>query len=250
MKRYIPILFSAPMVKALLNGTKTQTRSTVKPKYSNTSLELRTDKGGSRLFEIQNDVPPPVKKDDGFTTRHIRSYAEVLPKCKKGDILWVRESFCLTQPKDPETYHFGFKDGSHSINPASEKYNYHSPNIWKPSIHMPFEACRIFLEVIDVRAERLQSISDNDAFAEGIKVIEDYYWTKGALNYMYGEEHSYKREYFFLDGSYGFKGMPDHNGVQASFFSLWASINKWESVILNPWVWVYEFKIIDKPKDF
>lgn len=228
MKRYIPILFSAPMVKALLKGTKTQTRRIVKPKYSNTSLELRTDKYGTRLVEIQNDVPPPVEKEDGFTTRHIRLYDEVLPKCKKGDILWVRESFCLTQPKDPETYHFGYKDGSHSINAASEKYNYHSPNIWKPSIHMPKEACRIFLEVVNVKAEKLRDILHYDARAEGIDFIE-------------GLTHKLYYNYLTLD--YGCTEL-------FSFMTLWEKINGSKSWEENPFVWVYEFKIIDKPKDF
>jgi hypothetical protein len=205
-----PILFSTPMIEAILDNRKTMTRRLVKdPLKSNGSAPIQV-----------------------------------------GDILWVRESFCITQPSDPEKYFFGYKTGDHSKNQASEKYDYAIPNVWKPSIHMPKEACRIFLEITNIRAERLQDISDSDAYAEGIKVIEDYYWDKGALNYMYGEEYSYSREYFFLDGNYGIKGMPDHNGIKASFFSLWASINKWESVILNPMVWVYEFKQVEKPTNF
>lgn len=75
---------------------------------------------------------------------------------------------------------------------------------WKPSIFMPRAAARIFLEVINVRVERLQSISDADAKAEGFDSVD-------------------------------------------SFFALWQKINGTESLAVNPWVWVYEFKVIPKP---
>ena len=91
---------------------------------------------------------------------------------------------------------------------AKEKYGYK----WKPSIFMPREACRIFLKVTNVRVERLQDISDHDVIAEGI-VMEKTPFIEPCN----------------------------------AFASLWESINGIGSWALNPWVWVYEFKQIEKP---
>ena len=99
MKKEIPILFSTPMVQAILSGRKTMTRRIVKPKYSNTDLEWREDKHGKRLIEIQNEVPPPKrrKKPDGsYSVKYkLKAYRNMIcPYGKSGDILWVRETWC------------------------------------------------------------------------------------------------------------------------------------------------------------
>ncbi|SJN51577.1 Phage-related protein [Sphingobacterium faecium PCAi_F2.5] len=98
---------------------------------------------------------------------------------------------------------------------------------------MPKEACRIFIEVVDVRAERLQDISDKDAYAEGIIGVDR------AGGYGYGLE---------IEWDYKFP-LHEKTGIEA-FERLWTKINGPQCWKENPWVWVYEFKIIDKPKDF
>ncbi len=105
---------------------------------------------------------------------------------------------------------------------------------WNPSIFMPKEAARIFLKVTNVRVERLQDISENDAIDEGIDFFNHGYggspvgiWYR---NYKYGTNNC---------------------SPKYSFQTLWDSINAkkhpWES---NPWVWVYEFERIEKPENF
>jgi hypothetical protein len=134
-----PILFSAPMVRALLNGNKTQTRRIVK------------------RLEVRDGMPEP-------------EWASLLKCCpygQPGDRLWVRETFNRTNP--------GGNDG-HYFFRATEA-NEFPDAIWKPSIHMPRWASRITLEVTGVRVDRLQDISESDAVAEGCaKNHNGYYW--------------------------------------------------------------------------
>lgn len=109
-----------------------------------------------------------------------------------------------------------------------------SPLRWKPSIFMPMEAARFFLEVTNVRAERLQDISEEDAIAEGIEEIAEMTESKLPIyrNYL-------------PDEILGFL-FPEY-----SYQSLWDSLNAekapWKS---NPWVWVYEFKKVEKPNNW
>lgn len=240
-----PILFSSEMIKAILEKRKTQTRRLCvdwdqhKAKYIISSQGMYGDK-----------YPKPAKYMAHF--RYPESSTDscgIVAPIQPGDILWVRESF-LNIDK--------LRDFSIFQN-FSEKFIYKADNIfigcnkWKPSIHMPKEAARIFLKVTNVYCERLSDISDEDVKAEGIVIIPDYYWKDGALNYMYGEDNkSFSREYFFIDGNYGIGtgALANHNGLVASFLSLFAKIHSWELVEKNPWVWKYEFEVIDKPENF
>ena len=107
---------------------------------------------------------------------------------------------------------------------AKEKYGYK----WTPAIHMPKVACRIFLEIISIRVERLEDISHDDSISEGIERMPIELWWKNYLNHP----------------------LPGVSNPRESFISLWKSINgndSWES---NPWVWVIEFKRIEKPENF
>lgn len=211
-----PILFSTDMVRAILAGRKTQTRREIKKKYSNTDLVLKTDKHGSRLIERQNDVPPPVDNGHGTVTYRMAAYAEVKPKYRVGDILWVRETW-NHWPVRP--YPFVYK----------ATYLNTFGHTWKPSIHMPKRAARIFLKVISVRVERLQDMSESDAIAEGVLVNED------SLECW---------DYEIKDwGHFGFDPID-------SFQTLWESINGENSWNENPYVWVYEFEVIEKPENF
>lgn len=128
-----PILFQGAMVRALLDGSKTQTRRVVKQR----DLEW---------LDIHQGLREPDNK--------IRC-----PYGQPGDRLWVRETWLKTNPWSeggPHTY--GYRASDEAEFPDA---------VWKPSIHMPRLASRITLEVTDVRLERLQDITEADAKAEG-----------------------------------------------------------------------------------
>ena len=172
-----PIIFSGPMILAILNGLKTQTRRVVKPQP--TDGRLWPDEGSHRIWGEDNRSLVPC----GWC-----------PYGQPGDRLWVRETwgpceggFCYRASEGP------------NVKPDDGK--------WHPSIHMFREASRLTLEIVEIRVERLQEITDKDAKAEGTCGVACTQW-----------------------------GMPN-------FQWLWESINgktyPWHS---NPWVWVVEFK--------
>lgn len=219
MKKYKPILFSTPMVQAILEGRKTQTRRIVKKKYSNTDLEFRTDKYGTALVEI-NKYVPPIKMPDGRTRRKLRFFEYSKPKYQVGDILWVRETWdtiILENEDDNVEVVYVFKANEHPFDRG---------NKWKSPIYMLRAAARIFLKVVSVRAERLQDISGRDAFAEG--VIKEHSPIPAGANWS------------------------DTLGKASlkAFQSIWKDIHGEKSWEENPFVWVYEFKRVEKPKDF
>lgn len=159
-----PILMNTDMVRAILEGRKTVTRRVVKLKYENTHLEMRTDKYGTRLIEVQNEEPgvTTVKNPDGTTTHRLLACIEKEPPYKLGDILWVRETWCESLGQAGKYFYRAY------AGPRDEMKEYaHSFNKWRPSIHMPREAARIFLRVTDVRVERLQDCGNMQAKDEG-----------------------------------------------------------------------------------
>jgi hypothetical protein len=193
-----PILFSTPMVQAILDDRKTQTRRVVKPQ------------------------PVERKAHDGYKFLHIPNTGAVdsfvgnkCPYGQVGDVVWVRETW------------------QHSLNPNEYCYKADTDNPiyldknwkWKPSLHMPKAACRLFLKITNIKVERLQDISEDDAVVEGV------------------EKHLH-----------GFKKYTNHNpssiavydvcmkDAKSSFETLWQSINGAESWNNNPWVWVIEFQ--------
>lgn len=212
-----PILFSTEMVQAILEGRKTQTRRIVKNKYCNTDLV----KANNILYERQNDIPAPYKSEDGKTIRRIRIHEECIPQYQKGDILYVRETWAENILNDKFIYKADEQQGDEIIRGK-----------WKPSIHMPKKAARIFLEVTDVRCERLQDISEEDAIAEGIEHI-------GPFGEYKGSPHP------DVKGIYRAYGQANR-----AFQDIWSDIFGKQSWDDNPFVWVYEFKRIEKPKEF
>lgn len=176
------------MVRAILEGRKTMTRRVVKFKpigYLGWVRNVFT-----HLFKLA-DAPLKEMK---------------CPYGVPGDRLWVRETFL----DDGET-----KDRPQWIYRAdNENYPRHEGQNWKPSIFMPRAASRILLEVTDVRVERLQDITEEDARAEGVEPDVDAGYWKG----------------------YIFPGVYD--SAKKSFASLWQSINGLGSWDQNPWVWV------------
>lgn len=152
-----PILFSGPMVRALLAGTKTQTRRVVKPQPA-PDQQPRTVIGSSGFVYVMDNAP-------------LLSYPEVrrvrwdCPYGQPGDRLWVRE-----------TWH----DASSALHSCA-LYRADGGEIyggkWAPSIHMPRWASRITLEITGVRVERLQDISEADARSEGCTQNHNgYFW--------------------------------------------------------------------------
>ncbi|AVR89052.1 hypothetical protein [Thauera aromatica] len=212
-----PVLFSAPMVRAILEGRKTQTRRAVKI----------TNRTPGLAACLQPADPAWVRK---------KTAAELCPYGQPGDRLWVREAWA-------EGWTYGGArrcvfyratldglqgDAETGIN-HDPKLGASPPNIirWRPSIHMPRWASRILLEVTTVRVERLQDISEADAIAEGI--LEQRSQTDaGWVDYWPSED-----------------GEPFARASEA-YRALWESINGPSSWTANPWVWVITFRRIEQ----
>lgn len=169
-----PILFNTEMVKAILEGRKTVTRRCVKYKYSNTEMKMRTDKYGTCLVEIQKDVEGETfgKNEDGTTWQKLLPFIEKIPPFKKGNILYVRETWTLEEFYNDEALIRFRAGGSIGIDYEGDTYSKllkYADKKWNPSLFMPKEAARIFLKVKDVRVERLQDITGEQAVCEGTK---------------------------------------------------------------------------------
>ena len=224
-----PILFSTEMVQAILAGRKTQTRRIVNPQPDPT---LKLTAKLSNQWDGKQDYPLTlVFYNEGTSKKSI--YAEYsLPLCEPGDILWVRETWFSTQFNCKDllecgvTGHLRFK-ADNNYDPRKDCVG----RSWKPSIHMPKEAARIFLKVTNVRCERLKEITKEYSLSEGIS-------------------ESGREEEFIFYKNYEFPNEYHQDPIN-SFKSLWDSINAkkhpWES---NPWVWVYDFERIEKPENF
>jgi len=153
-----PILFSAPMVRAILAGTKTQTRRVVKPQ------PLKPDPSHPSYFPFQPD--DWVWSANSWSSTISNSpegpagWSRHCPYGQPGDRLWVRETF-YHDPEDSLTLYRA--DGGFDGDQWDAGYK------WHPSIHMPRLISRITLKITDVRVQRLQAISEADALAEGVK---------------------------------------------------------------------------------
>lgn len=192
-----PILFSGAMVSALLAGTKTQTRREVKPQFAPEAVPAE--------MCATNEQGHQVSGHSGMWWDDEASNADEAVRCpygQPGDRLWVRETFAHIYRDNAKPDERRDEDVAYKADhPGLDEHAYGS---WKPSIHMPRWACRIVLEIVSVRVERLQDISDADAVAEGTAQHPDGPW------------HAFR--------------------------SLWSLINGADSWDANPWVWVVEFK--------
>lgn len=210
-----PILFSGAMVRALLDGSKTQTRREVKMPPSWDCFVCADWSGGWW----------PYRSDDGESPTYDNNEIPLnCPYGQPGDRLWVRETWaphpdfptCVRRPvyrADPEC-----------------KYDVER---WRPSIHMPRWASRILIEVVSVRVERLSDCSQMDAIAEGAVSIRSQAWDR---------EHFPAWRYLFDEAvAAGAKPPIGPTPVQA-YQALWDSINGTGSWDTDPWVWVVEFK--------
>ncbi|WP_205710763.1 hypothetical protein [Hydrogenophaga crocea] len=208
-----PILFSAPMVRALLAGTKTQTRRVLKADVPPGAQRVIRPFADERLQWAATD---PHDMEQG---QLLLGDAPRCPYGQPGDRLWVRENLAY----DSERGHYYAATELGTLgNPSGRTYvDYDNetpatglPARSIPSIHMPRWASRITLEVTGVRVERLQDISATDCWAEGIEEIRSA-----------GDEHG------DLRGS-----------VVEDYQALWEDINGPGSWDANPWVWVVEFR--------
>lgn len=154
--RVRPILFSGEMVRAILEGRKTQTRRKIKPKDE---PFLQDEKC---IIDLSKTWGWVVKREiESRPTRWEILQQFKCPYGKIGDILWVRETWNKDTDEDGEYIRYKADD-------------YDSDWKWKPSIFMPREAARIFLKVTGIRVERLHNINTNDLKAEGVNFVLDY----------------------------------------------------------------------------
>ena len=226
------MIFNGEMVRAILDGRKTQTRRIMKNQpagdYPDTPALIRSVGGGFQWYGHYGD-----------------SSIFNCPFGAVGDRIWVRETWGVVsheldedgriQPWSPDRpataiHEMPFGNGyytGHAIYAADGEFTWGDDDgyedgrsCWKPSIHMPRAACRILLEVTGVRVERLNSISQEDAQAEGMELT--------------GWRPTYSD--------------PDSGGEvwtpYDNFAQLWESIYGEESWRSNPWVWVIEFKVV------
>ena len=225
-----PILFSSEMVRAILEGRKTQTRRAMKVQPFDWATEFveapseklpGTGKPGHWLFG-----------NNGFVS--VRGCGRC-PYGSIGDRLWVRETWQVDAPCDgtwDDVVFYGCKGASLDFIPEKYKKPEHilykatwedCVMSWRPSIHMPRWASRITLEIVNVRVERVQDISEEDAAAEGLEIDKDGFFFVNVPG----------NKYF-------------NKSAKSIYAELWNKIygsGSWEA---NPWVWVIEFKAVDQ----
>ena len=222
--KYIPILFSTPMVQAILEGRKLMTRRTKGLEEINKNPNLyRYTTSDYRIEKLIHNFDM-LNEDCNRLEKYVSAKC---PYGKVGDVLWVRETFV---PDYFDNHSYGYKADWNDV--AAELMP--EPK-WKPSLFMPKAACRIFLEITDVRVERLRDITSEDAIKEGIE-------RKSSLEWAYKLYGNQKVNIF--------NSLINWGTAIESFYTLWQSINGKESWDKNPWVWVISFKRIEKPIDF
>ncbi|EIX9519378.1 hypothetical protein [Klebsiella pneumoniae] len=211
------MIFNGEMVRAILDGRKTQTRRIMAPQPAD---------------DIERGIfpnPEAIGWKSSLRHKHGSTTAHFCPYGKPGDRIWVREAFRVhSRATDVATLVYkasernSWTEQTHRV-PVSVCNKPATPEKWTPSLHMPRWASRILLEITDVRVERLNTISEEDARAEGI--IDG-----GCLNCGEPEPCGCAN--------------PDPDATDA-FAYLWQSIYGQENWNANPWVWVIEFKRVE-----
>lgn len=253
MSRVLPILFNTDMVRAILDGRKTVTRRIIK---QDKVTQVLSSPARANIPDI------PDKK-----------FIECLVDTpyEPGDILYVRETWRPLSAHPNARYEYAAnwsaKYFDNSRNPESV-----NNGKWHPSIHMPKRAARIWLKVTDVRAERLQDITESQATEEGISRLYDDLsdaeyidWAKRTGVYPKAKgDWGYKN--YLWHGNFGKAGTGNwksdnwdyqyssYDNAVDSFSSLWNSTLKKSDLdrygwAANPWVWVIEFERCEKPEN-
>ncbi|MBA7986716.1 hypothetical protein [Enterobacter asburiae] len=205
------MIFNGEMVRAILDGRKTQTRRVMKvqpsdgfhPTHNGYDLDLNAHWYTPGVVD-KNGYLQPAKKDVFGVADENEGYA--CPFGAVGDRIWVRETFSPVPDHEEPA-------GCSAILYAADGNGPYGK--WVPSIHMPRWASRITLEITGVRVERLNSISDSDASKEGCCITD----------------------------------MESGDCLSDVFARLWTSIYGDESWKVNPWVWVIEFKVVPNVQD-
>ena len=220
-----PILFNTEMVRAILSGQKTVTRRVIKCKFDNTEIQM-----------VNGDICEVI--DGTSATDCFR--CKIIPPYKVGDILYVRETFMkhyiffipnnLYNPRI--LYKADFSDADAGLMSCGI-------DRWKPSIHMPKEYARLFLKVVNVRAERLQDITNDECMKEGIQP-----WSKDGKLHKFaiaddeGDAPNCEWRKCPRTPKDAMKIIWDSTVKKADLYRY-----GWEA---NPWVWVLEFDPISK----
>lgn len=211
MSRVLPILFNTEMVRAILAGRKTTTRRICKDGNDYVVPDMDLYDANSRTYAIHSYA-------DKEHTDRLSLVERNCPICP-GDILYVRETWCNVNKKglEPDFYYYADTFTCEDYDATEWK--------WRPSIHMPKEAARIWLRVTDVRLERLQDMKLDDFLKEGASLLPE------AFN---DPENAYMQ-------------------AQDAFIRIWESTikGKDQSIYMwgeNPWVWVIEFERCEKPE--
>ena len=212
-----PILFSAPMVRAVLDGTKTQTRRAVKPAIPDGDPPIAVG------MYAPSVVLPSGEMDAGTEVfgAHGEEWGRKCPYGAPGERLWVRETLRIgrTHPR--------LDGGEYMVEYAADGAEHPDANwVWTrsvlPSIFMPRGMARLTLEITDVRVERVRDISDADIAAEGV--------TAEAVRSLY-PQHA-ERDF-------------TRYAPSELWALLWSAINGAESWDANPHVWVIAFRVLE-----
>lgn len=242
--RVKPILFSTPMVQAIIAGRKTVTRRIIKPQP-----QFRTIQRPHWAWEGKSNGQPFYFSGSDHNLISVLTDPDLgISPVDPGDILWVREGYYQVghwepdnDPKKkrksgrqpwkfiPDTEAIRYSDNP----PVSYRKGRHKESPEASTWHnrlgrfMPKSAARVWLQVEGVTAERLQDITEEEAIAEGVEVVDGKIDdSPGFRNYLKeGVEHAF--------------GYPKN-----SFFSLWDTINGYDANRDNPWVWVIRFKVL------
>ena len=243
-----PIIFSGEMVRAILDGRKTKTRRPI--------THVKKILGGAVTEFQESDTPGYdfIMRDKRKCWNDLRK-EDLLRRCpfgQVGDRLWVREAFCLehqveagqpppfddgrpicwefagmeSDPDDPDSMwsqpHYRATDPTPEL--AYEDSDGEPTVRWKPSIHMPRWASRITLEITDIRVERLQEITEEEAKAEGVLPCP----------------HPLSKDDECLD-------CYDAGEYACAFLNLWNRLYAKQrlGVDANPWVWVLTFRRVE-----
>ena len=216
-----PIIFSAPMVRAILSGAKTQTRRVMKVRCHSICED-----GDGKLWPWSEDAE--LAED----------FWHPCPFGKPGDRLWVRETWQAIGGNERARRILAEPDPSRGWieYAATVPKGHEPPPRWRPSIHMPRWASRITLEITDVRVERLQDICEADAMAEGMEPGGGKWHSLGDGEAIFRDKH----------GWFAPDKCTRHNTPRFAFREAWEAIHGQGSWNANPWVWAIKFKRLDQ----
>lgn len=218
------MIFNGEMVRAILDGRKTQTRRVMKVQPKPSKSRPGDFWFSSKKLESMVHVSDLAPGNSPIADYHLFIQEHCCPFGAVGDRIWVREAWQAIYDSVDEFGHVEERTYAPSIPKENDNYwhivyaEYFGNESredrgfpWRPAIHMPRWASRILLEITDVRVERLKSISDGDAIREGCSTAD----------------------------------MKSGDCVADVFARLWASIYGSDSWNANPWVWVIEFKRVE-----